>query len=211
MAITNVVFNDPMTDVDGTLLTAHTAVTTWVFDRITLNLIISSNTLQMPGYTTGGRSRAHSTDIVANNQRVSGNIFQGSGDADTGVAARYNHLGSAEFGYTGYQVAGRFSVTTARIYRVDNGTQTNIASYVGAEVVDGVKCGVECDGTTIKLLIADVVKTSVVDATYASGSAGVFCWWNRGLDNITAEDDAVSGSSGWGSLLAGSRNRLVLQ
>lgn len=90
------------------------------------------------------------------------------------VFARASWDGALVSGY-----AVRAHATAPVLYRVDAGAATALASPVDSFAI-GDDVGIECEGTTIRILKNGVAIDSAIDATYASGFAGVGVWQATG-------------------------------
>lgn len=155
--------------------------------------------------TSGTSAYVHGTQEQANSgtslQRYSLDLTLGDDQAvsavavnwhnqSTGLALRHTHSGTGVWDWTGYLVWGRQN--DVRIFRVDNGTLTQIASATPTTAQGDVLRG-EVEGTTVRLFRNGGLELQLTDGNYSAGDVG---WYTAQvgifLDDFRAFDQSVA-------------------
>ncbi|MFN0133190.1 MAG: hypothetical protein ACKVW3_11785 [Phycisphaerales bacterium] len=91
-------------------------------------------------------------------------------DWNGGVFARGSRDALGRFsGYVAYSLEGTVSIS-----RIDIDVETPLVSEVPASVSSGDALGIDVDGTTIRVTVNGSAQGTAIDATYASGLAGLY-------------------------------------
>ncbi len=147
---------------------------------VTLNFALSSNAVG--GATSAGSRLVYNTGTVGNKQ-FSQATCTTIDDGDVGVACRIQ-TGS----FSGYSFANRTVANGGWLMeRYDSGSVTPIASNAAAGGAANDVIRIEANGSTITAYVNGVVALTATDATYASGSVGLWCF------NTTSRLDDWSG------------------
>lgn len=146
------------------------------------------------------RANLYTGTAFGADQECAADIVSGLGSSDYAII--YARSAGADGTLAGY----RASTNGHNYYisRVTAGSGTDLTlntgggteGTFGVDMSDGDKFGIRCVGTTISMLVNDVVVNTATDATYSSGAVGIGTFsTSLTFDNFEAADVGGGGGS----------------
>lgn len=211
MAWTTVFGPDPFTATQFTALPTYNAA--YAQDVANGAWRISSNGTSA-GCTVIATARCYLVSAPGNNQAAEYTVNGSTPDRTWGLVFRFTDGDSGNFwGGTGYVGFNDASQTRLRIERLDGGgshTQLSTGAYTPTS---GDTFRGELVGSSIALLINGAGKVSTTDATYTSGTVGL--WGgdsiddltNVSVDNFTVYQESAAAGLTWGVAVSWGESR----